>query len=287
MRLIDTADGKCAGDPFMTALHGSGILCIKRASLLIDHDPVRLQGIITIPVKFPGEQSLRRTKRIGRIHNDQIVFRLTASDKFQCVFKMNLYSAVIHPAGIARQIRTARFHYQRIHLYKIDFFHTVIAGQLPHYATVSGTDHQNIFRVFMDCHGHMGDHFVIDKFIPFRQHDVAIQRKNPSEFRSLKNVDPLIITLSGIQMFLHTKTVFYIGSMKLRKPHFHFYLHSCARSLRISSLCQVRADTNLVIEKFYFSIFALPFYSASTFRCRISGSSGPVMLHPLAFAYSI
>ena len=35
-----------------------------------------------------------------------------------------------------------------------------------------------------------------------------------------------------------------------------FILHFCARSLRITSLCQVRADTNLVIEKFNFSIFS-------------------------------
>lgn len=39
---------------------------------------------------------------------------------------------------------------------------------------------------------------------------------------------------------------------------FHFLPHFCARFLRITSLCQVRADTNLAIEKFYFSIFLLP-----------------------------
>ena len=33
--------------------------------------------------------------------------------------------------------------------------------------------------------------------------------------------------------------------------------HFCARFLRMPSLCQVRADTNLEIEKFYFSIFLL------------------------------
>ena len=40
---------------------------------------------------------------------------------------------------------------------------------------------------------------------------------------------------------------------------FIFSAHFCARFLRMSSLCQVRADTNLAIEKFYFSIF-LTFY---------------------------
>ena len=40
--------------------------------------------------------------------------------------------------------------------------------------------------------------------------------------------------------------------------HFHFSPpHFCARFLRMTSLCQVRADTNLAIEKFYFSICLL------------------------------
>ena len=52
-------------------------------------------------------------------------------------------------------------------------------------------------------------------------------------------------------------------SLPLFVPHdfidpFHFLPHFCARFLRITSLCQVRADTNLAIEKFYFSIFLLP-----------------------------
>ena len=40
------------------------------------------------------------------------------------------------------------------------------------------------------------------------------------------------------------------------KNLFHSYPHFCARFLRMPSLCQVRADTNLAIEKFYFSILS-------------------------------
>ena len=49
---------------------------------------------------------------------------------------------------------------------------------------------------------------------------------------------------------------------------FIFSAHFCARFLRMSSLCQVRADTNLAIEKFYFSIFFLPslVYDSVIFR---------------------
>ncbi|CDD48749.1 unknown [Firmicutes bacterium CAG:534] len=42
---------------------------------------------------------------------------------------------------------------------------------------------------------------------------------------------------------------------------FHFILHFCARSLCISSLCQVRADTNLTCEKFCFSHYSSKFFS--------------------------
>ncbi len=48
--------------------------------------------------------------------------------------------------------------------------------------------------------------------------------------------------------------------MGLAKKVFHNFPHFCAHFLRISSLCQVRADTNLVIEKFYFSICMPPFF---------------------------
>ena len=45
-----------------------------------------------------------------------------------------------------------------------------------------------------------------------------------------------------------------------KRKFFHNFPHFCAHFLRISSLCQVRADTNLVIEKFYFSICMPPFF---------------------------
>jgi hypothetical protein len=35
--------------------------------------------------------------------------------------------------------------------------------------------------------------------------------------------------------------------------------------LRMPSLCQVRADTNLAIEKFYFSILNLCFFALTAF----------------------
>ena len=43
-------------------------------------------------------------------------------------------------------------------------------------------------------------------------------------------------------------------------------IHFCARFLRMPSLCQMRADTNLAIEKFYFSILLVKRTPWSHFR---------------------
>ena len=49
-------------------------------------------------------------------------------------------------------------------------------------------------------------------------------------------------------------------SNNVPKIIFHLSSHFCAHFLRIPSLRQVHADTNLAIEKFHFSIF-LPYVS--------------------------
>ena len=55
MCLINTADLESTGNSFVTALHGMRILGIKRTSLLINHDSIRLQRIIAVSVKFTGK----------------------------------------------------------------------------------------------------------------------------------------------------------------------------------------------------------------------------------------
>ena len=55
---------------------------------------------------------------------------------------------------------------------------------------------------------------------------------------------------------LRTSQIILDHSQNVNLILFHFSPHFCARSLRITSLCQVRADTNLAMEKFYFSIFS-------------------------------
>ena len=53
--LVTLADLESTGNSFVTALHGMRILGIKRTSLLINHDSIRLQRIIAVSVKFTGK----------------------------------------------------------------------------------------------------------------------------------------------------------------------------------------------------------------------------------------
>ena len=38
----------------------------------------------------------------------------------------------------------------------------------------------------------MGDHFVVDKLVALRKHDIAVQRQHAAELRRFKNIDALI-----------------------------------------------------------------------------------------------
>ena len=108
---------------------------------------------------------------------------------------MKVHSPVIKPAGISRKIGTAGFHYHGIHLYQINMADTVISGQFTYNSSVSCSDHKNIPGFFVNSHRYMGNHFVINKFVTFREHYISIQCKNPAKFRCLKNINSLIVAL--------------------------------------------------------------------------------------------
>ena len=198
MRLIYTADRKSARNALVAALHGMGILRIERASLLIDHNAVFFQSIVAVSVKFAGKQSLRRAKRVGGIYNNQIVSFFTTTNELQSIAKMDVHAAIIHTAGILRQIRAAGLDNRRIHFHQINVLDAVIPRQLSYNAAISGTDDQDVFCFLMNSHRHMSDHLVIDKLIAFCQHDIAVQRQNTAKFRCFKDINALIFALLRI-----------------------------------------------------------------------------------------
>ena len=148
-------------------------------------------------------------------------YDVAANIQFQRIFVINMYAAVIHAAGVAGQVGAAGLDDLRVHLHKVNAFHAVIAGQLPHNAAVARTDDENILGVFVYRHRHVGDHLVVDELVALGQHDVAVQRQHAAKLRCFKNVDALIVALLGVKLAVDPDAVLDIGGVKLRKPHFH------------------------------------------------------------------
>ena len=198
----------------MATLHGMCIFRIERASLLVYHNPVILQCVVTVSIEFTGKQPFRRTKRIRRIYNDEVIFCFTPTDKSQCVFIMKMYSSVIQSAGISRKICATGFHNHRIHFYQINMPYSVISGQFTDNAAISGTNHKNIPCFLMYCHRHVRDHLIIDKFITLCQHYISIQSQHTSKFWCLKDINSLIVALLRIELTIYPDTVLDIRCMK-------------------------------------------------------------------------
>ena len=180
-------------------------------------------------------------------------FVLALADEFQRVFVVDMYAAVIHAAGVARQIGAAGLDDLGSISTKVDALDAVIAGQLRTTPPSPAPMTRISFGVFVHRHRHMGDHLVVDELVALGQHDVAVQRQHAAKLRRLKNIDALIIALLGVKLAVDPDAVLDIGGVKFRN---HISI--------VKPPCQ-----------------------ASTFRRRMSGSSGPVMLQPLALAYSI
>ena len=58
---------------------------------------------------------------------------------------------------------------------------------------VPAADHQDIFHTRMNCHRHMNDHLIINKFVTFCQHYISVQSQHTAKFRCLKNINSLIL----------------------------------------------------------------------------------------------
>ena len=170
----------------MASLHCMCIFCVEWTSLLIDHDSILFQRIVTISIEFAGKQSFRWAKRIRRIYDNKIIFCLASSDKTECIFVMKMYSSVIQSACIFRKVCTTCLDNHRIHFYQINVTDPVVSGQLTDNAAISGTNYHYLFCFFMDRHRHMRDHLIINKFVTFCQHYISVQSQNTAKFRCLK-----------------------------------------------------------------------------------------------------
>ena len=252
MGLVHPADGEGLHDPFVGPLAGHRVLVVEGALMLVDHDAVLPQGLVTVAVELPGKQPLAGAERVGGIHDDQVIRILKPADVFQTVLVVDVHPGIVQLAGGLGQVFPADLHHLGVDLHHVDGFDLRVAGQLPDHAAVPGADHQHPPHMRVYRHWHMGDHFVVDELVLFGEHHVAVQRQKPAELRRFKHVDALEFALPAVQLLIHPDGQLYVGGLRFGKPELH------------------------------------PQYSPfSTFSRRISASSGPVMEQPLALAYSM
>ena len=205
----------------MAAPHRVRVVFVKGAALLVDHDAVLAERVETDAVKFAGKIPFERTERVRRIDDDEVVIRVALSQKAERIVVIDMYAPVVQLAGVLGQKGAADLDDLRVHLDEIDLLHALVARQFAHHATVSRADDENVAHAGVHGHGDVRDHLVVDELVALRQHDVAVQREHPAEFRRLKDIDLLIAAALRIQMPVHADAVLDVRRMKFAEPQFH------------------------------------------------------------------
>ena len=73
-------------------------------------------------------------------------------------------------------------------------------------------------------HRDVGNHLVVDKFIFFGQHHVAVQGEKAAKFRGVKDVDALELASAAVQLAVDPDRKLDVGGLLFRKPKFHLCL---------------------------------------------------------------
>ena len=245
----------------------TGVICLIVGGIVVCLlVAVLMERIIAVAVELLRKQPLSRSERVRGVNDDQVVGITLRPDKPQAVFVKNLYSLVNQTVGNLRNIFPAHLHKQRIRLHHVDRLYRVIFDQLSDDSAVAPSYYKHPFYIRMHRHRHMGDHLMVDKFIPLGQHQISVHDKDLSEVFRLKDVDPLDIALGAEELFLNADGQLHAVRMYIRKPHFHMDSHS------FSKICNLTANVSLL------------YLSVSTFSRSIRSSSGPVIEQPFSFA---
>ena len=107
-----------------------------------------------------------------------------------------MHACIIELAGVLRKISAASFNNLGIHLDQVDTLNALISRKFLNYAAVSCADDKDILNIGMNRHRNMRDHLIVNELIALCKHYVSIQSKDLAEFRSIENIDLLVITLA-------------------------------------------------------------------------------------------
>ena len=211
------------------------LLRVEGAFILVDHDTILVERIVTVPVEFLCKEPLSRAEGVRRINDDQVVGVSLGTDETKPVLMIDRHPFIRQTARDLRDIFPAHFHQKRIRFHHIDLLYGIVFDQLPDHTSVAPSDDQHFLHIRMHRHGHVGDHLMVDKLVPFRQHQVPVHNKDLPKVLRLKDVDPLDLALGAEKLFLDLDGQLHAVCMHIGKPHFHL-----SSPLSIACSCNIR-----------------------------------------------
>ena len=176
---------------------------------LIDDQAARREDARRIGVEFIGEKCLTNADRVGAVHDDHIkAFRGCHTHIINAIADDDLGAWII--PGIAangRQEFLCKPHHFAINFHHDGFFDAAMLKYALQHATITRADDQHALGRAMGQDGHMGDHFLINEFIAFRDLHHAIQQHHPAMGFAFKDNNVLKFGLYPRQFTLHAEAL--------------------------------------------------------------------------------
>ena len=159
--------------------------------MLVDENAVVAQRLVAGAVEFAGEETFRRTVRVRRVDDDQIVLALLATHETKAFLKPHLHAFVLQLGGRKRQVLLRKHHHILIDFHEVDSFNGTILGEFTHRAAVSSPDDEDVPDVRMHGHRHVGEHLVVDELVLFGDEEFAVKDEDASVGGRVEDVDLL------------------------------------------------------------------------------------------------
>ena len=181
----------------------------ERHPALIDDQASRREDARRIGVELIGEKCLTNADWVGAVHDDHIkAFGGRGTHIINAIANDHRGARII--PGIAtdgRQEFLGKPHHFAINFHHHGFFDAAMLKHALENAAIARADDQHALGRAMGQDGHMGDHFLIDEFIAFRDLHHAIQQHHPAMGFAFKDDNVLKIRLHPRQFALHTEAL--------------------------------------------------------------------------------
>ena len=190
--------------------------------MLIHHNAVVFERLVAAAVELARQKALARTVESRRVNNYHVVLVLDVSDEPKSVFRIDGHALVVKARCRFGEEFAAGFNHAVVNFHKVNAFKALVFEQFLDNATVARTKNQHAFRVGMDGHWHVAQHFVVDELVAVSEDDVAVNRQKAPKLKRLENIDAPQIGLVAVKVLVHFHRELYVFGMMFRKPEFHF-----------------------------------------------------------------